>query len=59
MKIVEIKKLTKKELPSLYCSPLVPPETEEEAVSWAEKYGVDTLYKFRQGKVWLYLVEVK
>ena len=58
MEIIEVEKLTRKEIPSLYCSPRVIPETEEEAVSWAEKYGVKKLYKFEQAPgIWLYMID--
>ena len=57
MKIVKVKKLCKKEVPSLYCSPLVPPETEEEAVSWAESKGAKNLYVYERTMGKLYFVE--
>jgi len=59
MKIVKVKELKKKEIPSLYCSPLVPPETEAEALSWAKGKGVDVLYRFDRKMGTLYFVEAK
>lgn len=46
MEIIKLKKMTKKELPSLYCSPLVPLETDEEAQVWAKSKGATCLYKY-------------
>ena len=33
--------------------PLVPLETEEEAIRWASSLGADTLYYFEEGKLWM------
>ena len=56
---MKVKELKKKEIPSLYCSPLVPFETEAEAVSWAEGKGVDVLYVYERTNGTLYFVEAK
>ena len=58
MKIKVLTELKTKSLPSLYCSPLVPVESEEEAVSWAERKGADVLYRYDRHGQSLYLVEV-
>jgi len=55
--VKKLKSLSKKKLPNLYCSPLIPPRNEEEAVAWATKRGAKTLYYFPGGK--LYLVDAE
>ncbi len=57
VKIKRIPEMRKKYLPRSYRSPLVPPETEQEAQVWAASYGVDTLYYYEEGKLWLVEVE--
>ena len=59
MEIVRLKELTKKKIPQLYCSPLVPFETEEQAVAWASSLGAEKLYVFERTNGAFYLVEVK
>ena len=53
MKVQKLKKLSKKQLPGLYCSPLLPPKNKAEAIRWAQKRGAEILYHFEEGKLWL------
>ena len=62
MKIKQIKQLRYKgrgKLPKFWRSPLAIPETEENAVSWAEGQGASVLYWYERHGKRLYLVEVK
>jgi len=59
LEIIKIKELKKKELPSLYCSPLVGLETEKQAIAWASRLGAKKLYVFERSIGKLYLVEAK
>ena len=52
MKIIKLEKMPKFE----WRSPLVPPETEEDAQVWAKERGVDVLYYYERHGKRLYLV---
>ena len=59
LEIIKVMELKKKEIPQLYCSPLVPPETEEQAIAWASRLGAKKLYVFERTIGPLYFVEVR
>ena len=53
MKIIKLEKMPKFE----WRSPLVPPESEEDAQDWAKGRGVDVLYYYERHGKRLWLVE--
>ena len=57
VKLKKIESMTKKDLPKSWRSPLAPPETEQEAVSWAEEQGADVLYYYERHRKKLWLIE--
>ena len=58
MEIKTIKEIKTSTMPQLYCSPLAPLETDEEATRWAARRGAKVLYKYERHGKWTYLVEV-
>ena len=59
LKIIKLKKLTKKKLPSKYKELKLTVEDDKYALSWGARNGVGDVLKYKLYVGWLYIVEVE